>query len=144
MLEESHGALTPVLLYDGSCGLCASIVQFVLRHDRQGTLRFAGLDSRFADDIRARHPALHAVDSVIWVEPAWGSRSERVFLHSDAALALARYLGGWWRLALAGRLIPRPLRDGLYEAVARHRHQIPEIGASCVLSTADTRHRFLE
>jgi predicted DCC family thiol-disulfide oxidoreductase YuxK len=131
-----------VLLYDGACGLCAEAVQIILRDDRRGLLRFAPLDGEFAAGVRRRH-ALEAADSIVWVEPAHGQRAERVFIRSDAALRVAGYLGGVWRTALVGWLLPRPLRDALYDVVARHRHNLISRAERCLVPSPDARARFL-
>lgn len=134
--------MAPVLLYDGDCGLCARSVQFVLRHDRRGTLRFAPLQGAFARDVLARHPSLATVDSVVWVEPAADGAAERVAVRSDAALLAVAYLGGWWSLLRAGRVMPKPLRDAVYDFVARHRHQFTR--PQCLIPPPDVRHRFID
>ena len=136
-------ASDPILLYDGECGFCAANVQFILRHDPGGRLRFAPLQGAFATAVRARHPELQGVDSMVWVDPASGGDSERVFARSAAALRAARYLGGFWRLALAAALIPRTIRDAAYDFIARHRHQLAG-GETCLVPAPDVRARFLE
>jgi predicted DCC family thiol-disulfide oxidoreductase YuxK len=114
----------PVLLYDAGCALCEGSVRVVLRHDRRGTLRFAPLGGAFAREVLARHPRLAALDTVIWYEPSHGARGERVLVKSDAVLEVFAYLGGAWKLALAGRALPRRWRDGIYAFVSRHRHAL--------------------
>src|SRR6202047_366084 len=79
-----------VLLYDGTCAFCAESVQTVLRHDRRGTLKFAPLHGVFAASVRARHPELESIDSMVWVDLAPGG-SEQVLVRSAAALRVARY-----------------------------------------------------
>jgi len=127
----------PVLLYDGACGFCAASVRLVLRHDPDGDLLFAPLEGAFGQAVRARHPELAGIDSVVWVEP------DRVLTHSTAALRVARYLGGWWRLAGIGWLVPRPIRDAVYRLVARHRHQLTRTGPECLVPSPAERVRFL-
>jgi predicted DCC family thiol-disulfide oxidoreductase YuxK len=100
--------VTPVLLYDGTCGFCAESVQLVLRYDRRRTLRFASLQGAFGTEVRARHPELAGADTVVWVEPGSNERSERVLLRSEAALRVAAYLGGWFHLARVAAVLPRP------------------------------------
>jgi predicted DCC family thiol-disulfide oxidoreductase YuxK len=133
-----------VLLYDGTCGFCAESVQLVLRHDRRRTLRFASLQGAFGTAVRARHPELEGVDSVIWAEPGADRGAGRVFVRSDAALRVARYLGGWWSLALAARVLPRPVRDAGYDLIARHRHRLLGDGPHCLIPPPDVRERFLD
>jgi predicted DCC family thiol-disulfide oxidoreductase YuxK len=132
-----------LMLYDGSCGLCAASVQFILRHERRQTLRFAALQSDLAAGIRARHPEIDGVDSMVWVEPDAGGHTERVTVRSTAVIDAARYLGGPWRLAVAGRAIPAPLRDALYNFVARHRHRFLRDQDQCFLPPPAMRARFL-
>jgi len=140
----------PVLLYDGACGLCASSVQLVLRHDPDGPLRFASLQGPFGRAVVARHDALHGVDSMIWVEPSGpatagaeaGTPLERVYVRSDAVLRVCGYLGGAWSLLGIGAIVPRALRDGLYALVARHRHALAR--PVCVLPTDAQRARFID
>ena len=138
------GAASPVLLYDGACGFCAESVQLVLRHDRRRTLRFAALQGAYGRALRARHPELDGVDSMVWVEPDETANGSRVLVRSDAALRVARYLGGWWNLAMIGRLLPRPVRDSLYNLIARHRHRLLETDPTCLLPDPEVRERFLD
>ena len=134
----------PVLLYDGSCGFCAASVQFVLQHERDHSLRFAPLDGAFAAGIRARHPELDGVDSLIWVQPAAGGTREAVLVRSAAVLCAASYLGGAWNLIRAFAIIPRALLDGGYDLFARHRHRIIKPPDECYLPPPDVRSRFLD
>lgn len=134
---------SPVLLYDGTCGLCAESVQFVLKHDRNGTLSFAALDSGFGRAVISRHPELSQVDSMVWLERARGPAVEKPFIRSDAALRVARYLGGAWRLATVVVIVPRFLRDWLYDLVARHRHRFIPGARPCLVPTPEQRTRFL-
>ena len=133
----------PVLLYDGNCGFCAASVQFVLRHDRRGLVRFAPLQGVYGSRVRARHPELAGVDSMIWVDGA-DEEHERVFVRSAAVLRIARYLGGAWRLALAAGVLPGRMLDAVYALVARHRHQIAPKARACLVPGPDVRARFLD
>jgi len=94
--------------------------------------------------LRARHPELDGVDSMVWVEPDEAANGSRVLVRSDAALRVARYLGGWWRLALIARVLPRPIRDAFYNLIARHRHRLLETDPSCLLPEPEVRARFLD
>lgn len=134
----------PVLYYDGACGFCAASVQFILRHERHGTARFAALQSAAGEALRTRHPELAAVDSMVWVERSDGAGGESVSVRSSAALKAAGYLGGPWRAALVGWLVPAPLRDAVYDLIARHRHRLLRGGERCFLPPPSARARFLE
>jgi predicted DCC family thiol-disulfide oxidoreductase YuxK len=136
---------SPILLYDGTCGFCAKSVQFVLTRERQHrTLRFAPLQSALGGDIQRRHPELARVDSVFWFEPASARGPEQIYVRSTAVLRVLRYLGGVWRpLGLVAAVVPRVVRDWVYDFVARHRHQIIRADASCLLPTPEQRARFI-
>lgn len=135
-----------LLLYDGTCGFCAESVQFVLGHDRRRReLRFASLQGPTGTDVRGRHPELETVDSVIWYEPGSPGEREVILVRSSAVLRVLRYLGGAWRvLAWLGALVPRPLRDGVYDFVARHRHKLVRSAPVCVVPSEDQRARFID
>jgi predicted DCC family thiol-disulfide oxidoreductase YuxK len=132
----------PILLYDGSCGFCTESVQTVLRHDRRGRIRFAPLQGEFGAALLARHQELRSVDSMIVVEQAAGG-AERIAIKSAAALRIAAYLGGIWRVLLLGHVVPGVIRDGLYDFIARHRHQIMGPPQNCLVVTPELKSRFL-
>lgn len=132
-----------VLLYDGVCGVCNSAVRTILRHDRVGTLRFAALDSDFARGVIGRHPELAGLDSAIMVHHP-GEPDETVYAQSAALLDVARYLGGWWRLALVARVIPPGIRDSAYRGFAAVRYRIGGRHDTCPIPTSDVRSRFLD
>ncbi|MCV7420803.1 DUF393 domain-containing protein [Mycobacterium yunnanensis] len=133
----------PVLLYDGTCGFCDGAVQFVLRVDRRGNMRFAALDSDFGQAVLRRHPELAGVDSVVYVENP-DQADERVTVRSAAALHVADYLGGPWKaLGSVARVVPAPVRDGLYDRFAAIRYRVFGRVDSCALPAPDVRARFI-
>jgi predicted DCC family thiol-disulfide oxidoreductase YuxK len=140
MVETTKAA--PVLLYDGVCGFCNKTVQMILDRDRRGTLRFAALQSDYGRAVVRRHGELEGVDSVVFVEGAAGG--ERVFVRSEAALKVAAYLGGLWKVFLCAYVVPRPLRDYLYDLFARNRYRVFGKYDQCMLPPAEARARFLD
>jgi predicted DCC family thiol-disulfide oxidoreductase YuxK len=131
-----------VLLYDGVCGLCDATVRFILKHDRSRTMQFAPLQSDYAQRLIKRHPGLDQVDSLILVEAGFGDR-ERIWIRSNAVLRIADYLGGVWRLALIFKIVPRFLRDAVYNLIARYRYRVFGRLTECSLPTAQEHARFL-
>jgi len=135
---------TPVLLFDGACGFCAGCVQFVLKHEppsRRDQLQFAALQGTVGSLVLKRHPELAGVDSVVWFEPLSNGKSE-VRVRSSAALKAASHVGSYWRvLAAIGALVPRALRDWMYDLVARKRFELAS--PACLLPSPDERRRFL-
>ena len=137
--------MPPILLYDGVCGLCNRLVQFILRRDRNAIFRFAALQSPFAARTLARHGASAADLNTVNVIVNHDAPTESLLSRSDAVLFILSQLGGFWRFsALILRLVPRFLRDWGYALVARTRYRIFGRYDSCPLPTAETRSRFLD
>ncbi|MEO6445722.1 MAG: DCC1-like thiol-disulfide oxidoreductase family protein [Gemmatimonadaceae bacterium] len=127
-----------ILLYDGVCGLCNRTVQWILRRDSDGPMRFATLQGPVGREALRRLPQLAVVDSVILLHP------EGAWIKSTAALEIIRYVGGVWTLALVGYLCPRALRDWVYDSVARRRYARFGKLESCPLPSPAQRSRFLD
>ena len=131
----------PILLYDGVCGLCSRLVQFVLKRDSSRHFRFASLQSDFASRILQRHGLdPNDLDTVYLVEPG-----ERLIARSDAVISVLRRLGGFWgALALLLRALPKSLRDWGYDIIAHSRYRIFGKHDSCLLPEEKYRDRFLD
>jgi predicted DCC family thiol-disulfide oxidoreductase YuxK len=135
-----------LLLYDGSCGFCARSVQFVLRHESaRRTLCFAALESEVGLEVRARHPAIEGVDSVVWLDSPDATNTEAVLVRSAAVLRVLNYLGGAWRMVAAlAAVVPRSVADAAYDFIARHRHKLTRGNPACLLPTPEQRSRFID
>src|SRR5437867_3545633 len=128
-LEPPHLGVHPAVHADakGLVGRHTGITFYVpgllhfcgVLHERG--VRFVSVRGAPGAALLARHPELAGVDSLCWVEGGEGGtgKGERVLVRSEAVLAVARYLGGWWRVGLAARVIPRALRDAGYSWFAR-------------------------
>ena len=134
----------PIVLYDGVCGLCNRLVQFLLRRDRDDRLRFASLQSEFAAPVLRRHDANPEDLDTVYVVIDYGRDSERLLARSEAVLELYRELGGVWRVIAAARIIPRPLRDVIYNLVARNRYRVFGKSDSCMIPQPEHRAKFLD
>ena len=143
-MTDARKHQAPVLLYDGVCGFCNGAVQTILRHDRRGTLRFAALQSDYGRAALARHPELAGVDSVVFLEASPETGGERVSVRSEAGLRVASYMGGAWKIFLVGRLLPRGVRDYLYDLFARHRYKLFGRHDACMLPPPEVRARFID
>ena len=128
--------MDPIVYFDGVCGLCNRSVGLLLRHDRRRVLRFAPLQGDTAHE-RLGLTADGDPDSIVLEDAG------RLWHRSDAALRIAAHLGGWWRCFAVLRVIPRPLRDALYDVVARRRYRWFGRKETCRLPTPEERERFL-
>lgn len=134
----------PVLLYDGVCGFCDLTVQWVLRADRRELFRFAPLQGEYAAGVLARHPELDGIDSLVLVEPTRSGVGERSSVRSEGALRVASLLGGAWKAVQVLRILPRPLRDSVYDAFARRRYRLFGRYDACSVPPPEVRERFLD
>ncbi|MGH9546783.1 MAG: thiol-disulfide oxidoreductase DCC family protein [Terriglobales bacterium] len=141
MPESTPGRAYPVLLYDGVCGLCNRVVQFVLKRDPSARIRFASLQSDYA----ARILQPHGLDSRDLNTIYFIDQSGKVLARSSAVISILRELGGRWRaLAVALSIFPKPLRDWGYGVVARHRYRVFGRHETCVLPEQKYQSRFLD
>jgi predicted DCC family thiol-disulfide oxidoreductase YuxK len=134
----------PIVFYDGVCGLCNRLVQFLLKRDRHDRLRFAPLQSQFATSLLKRHGRdPHDLDTV-YVVVDQGLATEHVLDRSDAILFLFQQLGGIWSAAATMKVLPRSLRDELYKFVARNRYRVFGRYESCMLPDDRQRQKFMD
>jgi predicted DCC family thiol-disulfide oxidoreductase YuxK len=130
-----------IVLFDGVCNLCNGWVSFLLRRDPAGRLRFGSLQSDAAAALLARHgrprPA-QTPESVVLIEGG------RVYEASTAVLRAMGHLRGAWRFAVALQVVPAPLRDVVYRAVARSRYRLFGKRDTCRVPTEAERARFID
>ena len=134
----------PIVLYDGVCGLCNRLVQFILKRDVHDRFRFASLQSEFAEELLKRHGYDSRDLDTFYLVTSHGESNERVLMRSDAILEVVATLGGVWKLAGVGAVIPKVLRDGMYSMVARNRYRVFGKSESCMLPSAEHRAKFLD
>jgi predicted DCC family thiol-disulfide oxidoreductase YuxK len=134
----------PVLLYDGVCGLCNRAIQFVLKRDFDDTFRFASLQSDFATSLLRKHGLTPEALDTMYLVLDHNEASERLLSRSDAALEVARRLGGIWRVLSKLKLLPKFFRNFIYNRIARNRYQIFGKYDACPLPTPEQRTKFLD
>ncbi len=128
----------PIILFDGVCNLCHGAVRFVIRRDPDATLRFAPLESGLARRLvreRAGHEA--PGDSILLIDEG------ELYQRSDAVLRIAARLRPPWPAIALLRAVPRPLRDAVYDYVARNRYRWFGRKQSCPTPDPEMRDRFL-
>jgi predicted DCC family thiol-disulfide oxidoreductase YuxK len=129
----------PIVLYDGVCGLCARSVRFILRRERDHTLRFAPLQGPTAAALRARYPEIPTtLESVVYITGG------KAYVRSKAFLHLASHLRAPWRWAHAFRWMPGFLLDLGYLVIARLRYRLWGKTDACELPSPENRPRFLD
>ena len=129
-----------VLYFDGVCNLCNGFVQFFLKRDKRRQLKFASLQSKSGAVAQKE------------AEMTLGKKADTVILHyngkyyikSTAALYALASLGGFWRASKLGLLVPRFIRDMVYDWIAKHRYKWFGRQETCMVPTPEIKGRFLE
>ena len=135
----------PILLYDGVCGLCNRVNQFVLRRDPDGIFRFASLQSALAARILQRHGESPQDLDTFYVIVNPDQPDESLTSRSDAAIFVVQRLGGFWQaIGTVAKLMPRFLRDWGYRLIARNRYRIFGRAEACFLPQPRYSERFLD
>ncbi len=146
MVAGMDGLRPPfLLLYDGVCGLCNRMNQFVLARDRKDQFRFASLQSATAQDILKRHGQDPAVLSTFFVVLDPGTPNERLMERGAAARFVLKRLGGGWGVLGTGMsIVPRILLNAGYDVVAANRYRMFGKEESCWLPTPEHERKFLD
>ena len=126
-----------IIFFDGVCPLCNHFVDFVIKRDRKKIFLFSSLQSPFA---KASLPATYlSLDSIILKE------NNDYFLKSTAVLRVLFQLGpGWNAFAIFASIIPRFIRDIIYNFIAKNRYKIWGRNEVCRIPTADEKKLFIE
>ena len=135
----------PIILYDGVCGLCNHLIQFVLKRDRDDRFRFAALQSGFAARVLERHRVNPQILDTMYLILNYSQPDERLASRSDAGIQVLAELGGVWRvLASIGQFLPLWFRDKTYNLIARNRYQIFGKFQTCQIPDEKNRSKFLD
>jgi predicted DCC family thiol-disulfide oxidoreductase YuxK len=128
-----------IILFDGVCNLCNGSLQFVLKHDVKKRFLFASLQSDAATNIllQLNQKSFKYYDSIILVE------NEKVFIKSTAALRIAKKLKGLVSLVYVFIIVPKPLRDLIYDYIAKNRYKWFGKKNKCMIPDKEVANRFL-
>jgi predicted DCC family thiol-disulfide oxidoreductase YuxK len=133
MLQES------ILLFDGHCSLCNGAVDFVLKRDPRKKLLLASIQGTAGQGVLKKYELPpNYLDTLVLVEEG------KVYLGSTAALRVARFLGGGWPLFYGLIIIPKGVRDRIYQWISRNRYQWFGRRDTCRIPTASESVHFLK
>ena len=127
-----------IILFDGVCNLCNGAINFVIDRDKEGVFKFAALQSAFGQDyLSQNNKPIHEFDSMVLMEGG------RVYTKSTAALRIARNLSGGWPLLFAFIIVPKFIRDAVYDLIANNRYKWFGKRDQCRLPTPELQAKFL-
>jgi len=131
-----------LVFYDGECGFCDHVVQFILRHDQKALFLFAPLQGETAERVLIDLPSkFRNIDSIILIEN-FGEKSEATYIRGKAAFRICWLLGGAFAGLGALSFLPAFLYDWGYNLVAKNRHRLFR-STECVVPKKDERERYL-
>jgi predicted DCC family thiol-disulfide oxidoreductase YuxK len=129
----------PIVLFDGVCNLCSFWVRFAIARDPAARLRFASVQSDLGQEfLRRRNLPTDVFESFYLIEDG------QVYEKSTAFLRMVRHLRRPWPLLRAARVLPRPLRDWLYDRVARNRYRLFGRRDRCLVPSPEIAGRFVD
>ncbi|AWH75380.1 thiol-disulfide oxidoreductase [Dokdonia sp. Dokd-P16] len=128
-----------IILFDGVCNLCNGAITFIIQRDKNDVFRYAPLQSEVGKELAVKHHIdLNKVDSIILVT------EDKAFAKSTAALRIAKQLSGGWPLLAVFLILPRFLRDAVYDFIARNRYKWFGKKDACMIPTPELKSKFLD
>ncbi|MER3497705.1 MAG: thiol-disulfide oxidoreductase [Chitinophagaceae bacterium] len=128
----------PIVLFDGVCNYCNRMVNFIIRQDRKKVFLFAPLQSNTGRQILEKFSITQqAVDSFIIYEKG------KVYLRSTAALKLYNRLPWYWKWTQLFWIVPRFLRDAVYDVFAKNRYKWFGKKEECMVPATEIKDRFV-
>ena len=129
----------PLLLFDGICNLCNTSINYIIKRDKRQLFKFASLQSDAAKQVLLQfNEKKYSIDSIILIY------NNSIYYKSSAILKLFSIMGGIYSLSAIGYIIPKKLRDKLYDYIATNRYKWFGKRESCMLPTTDLEQRFID
>lgn len=128
-----------IILFDGVCNLCDNTVQFIIKHDKKDIFRFVTLQSELGQQI-IKHIGVDITktDSIILYEPG-----EAYYYKAQAALKIAKELGGIFSLLNIFSILPNVITNSIYDYVANNRYKWFGKKEACMIPTPELKSKFL-
>ncbi len=128
----------PLILFDGICNLCTASVQFIIKRDPRAKFSFASLQSQVGQTIMKKYEQdISALSTILLI------RDQKVYSRSSAVLHIARELTGAWPLLYGFIIVPKFIRDAVYELIAQNRYKWFGRRKDCMVPTAEHKARFV-
>ena len=127
-----------IILFDGLCNLCNGSVQFIISRDSKGYFKFASLQSAYGQyQLHKFTIPTNQLYSVLLIKDGI------LFQKSNAALEIAKHLGGLWPILYVFKIVPRFIRDWVYDIVAKNRYTWFGKKDSCMIPSPELKSRFI-
>jgi predicted DCC family thiol-disulfide oxidoreductase YuxK len=134
-----HPVTHSIIFFDGVCNLCDATVHWVIKHDKKNVFRFASLQSDFAKKTLQDYTTKKPIpDSLVLLE------NNKIYVKSDAALRIVKKLSGIYSLLYAFIVLPRFVRDLIYDLVAKNRYKWFGKKENCLIPEASLMSKFID
>ncbi|MEQ8903927.1 DCC1-like thiol-disulfide oxidoreductase family protein [Ekhidna sp.] len=138
-MGTDHSIKQPIILFDGVCNLCNSSVQFIIERDKKELFLFASLQSRYAkENLPDEFSDETALQSIILKE------GDEIKSKSSAVLTITKSLSGLWPLFYVLIVIPKFVRDWVYDIIAKNRYQWFGKKDQCMIPSPELKNRFID
>lgn len=126
-----------IVLFDGVCNLCTGSVQFVIKRDVKGYFRFASFQSETGEKLRTAAGLEEKMMTFCLIE------NGKFYTRSTAALRVSRNLKGFWPLLYGFMIVPKFIRDFVYNQIAKNRYRWWGKKDSCMVPTPEVKEKFI-
>lgn len=128
-----------LILFDGVCNLCNSSVNFIIDQDKHDVFRFASLQSGKGQEVMKQFGLPEGeYNSFLLLD------NGKLYMRSTAALRVSKYLPGVWKILYAFIIVPKFIRDFVYDIIAKHRYKWFGQAESCRVPTPELKAKFVE
>ncbi len=129
----------PIILFDGVCNFCNSSVNFTIKRNSKSNIQFAPMQSEAGQRLLKQYSLpLTDMQSFIFIEQG------KAYKQSTGALRVCRHLRGLWPLCYYFIIVPRFIRDGIYNWIAKNRYKWFGVRQQCMIPAPGVKARFLQ
>ena len=130
--------MSHILLFDSDCILCNKSVQYIIKHDSKKIFQFASLQSKFGQEfLQANNLPIDVYSTVIFLQ------ENKIYTKSSAAIRAFAYLNFSFKILFTFLLIPSPIRDFVYDLIAKNRKHFFKNQTYCLIPSEELRSRML-
>ena len=123
-----------VIIFDGICGLCNKSIDILIRLDKNKIFKYTSLQGEYVKILGIDEE----IDSIIFYD------NSTLYYKSTAILKILRGLGGIWILSNIFYIIPKGVRDFIYDIIAKYRYDTFGKKESCRMPTEDEVALFID
>ncbi len=128
----------PIILFDGVCNFCNNAINFIIKRNKRTIIHFAPLQSDTGEKLLKQYDLpVESMQSFVFIEKG------KAYTRSTAALRICRHLAGLWPLCYGLIIVPKFIRDGIYNWIAKNRYKWFGVREECMIPTPEIKERFI-